>query len=336
MQVTITYCAVPAVNRDRLTTVIPALQQWVGPELVASEGIEIEPLLPDPARIKLKLAFPGGDTSAGPFVHRAQAQADLRGGVVDALSLSLEQFRGFFDALFAKGQLMGSGAVAFEMGGTGEEIPFQLRLHDTAEPFTGWTQAAEGDAVVVTVANKIESTLRIRHLDAITVDAGGAKVSPLESLDGVLPLDVRPSGAARFKLARAQAVTLRELDFSDVEMVPDKQVLYELLLDPSTYPAYFTSITVKAFPDDFVAPPENPQRQVRSIVVDFEGGTTVELTAAQPEAKVMVSVPVKAFVLNRELQRAYRYKVTVARAGGLTADADWKASESGVLFPLLA
>jgi hypothetical protein len=328
-----TYCAVPVVNRERLVSALPSMKALVpGDILAAAGGIELEPLLPDPASIRLKLAFPGSTTNDGPFATRPDATVDLRTGIVDALTLGLDEFRAAYDALFSTGQLLFSGIVTFDMGGTGEQIPFQLRMHDTAEPFASWTQAGEAGDLVVSLSNEIESVLRVRSLDAVVGGDAGLAITRLAATPAY-PVDIAPGQSASFRLPAAAGSTLTDLDLSDVVSVPDKTAIYDLVLDPSTPPAYLREIQVKAFAPMFDAPAGAPQHQAMSIVVDFEDGTTVELRADQLAIAVKLPVPLAGFVLGEAEDLSYRYKVTVVRLSGATADDDWRTGESGILFP---
>jgi len=337
LRVAVTYCAVPIVTRERLSAALPSLKSLVPPEILATAPLQLEPLLPDPAQVRLKLAVPGSDVAAGPFTERKGAAVDLRAGIVDAVTqLTLDEFRGLFEAMFSEGQLLFTGSVSFQLGNIGEEIPFQLRIHDTAEPLAGWTQASSGDTTTVTVTNPIESALRIHKVNAIVVDGTGSSSRPLDAIDGALPIDVPPSGSARFRLSGAAGTTLAGLDLSGLQTLPARDAIFNLVLDPSTRAEYLRPIKVKTFPQTFAARADAPQQQVLSVVVDFDDGSTVELTANQLEVPTTVPVPVVGFVLGTELRQTYRYKVTVVRLAGPTTDADWRTGESGILFPAIA
>ena len=188
------------------------------PEILATAPLQLEPLLPDPAQVRLKLAVPGSDVAAGPFTERKGAAVDLRAGIVDALTqLTLDEFRGLFEAMFSEGQLLFTGSVSFQLGNVGEEIPFQLRIYDTAQPLASWTQSTSGDTTTVTVTNPIESTLRIRRVSGTVVDGAGPASRPLDPIDGALPIDIPPSGTARFRLSGDAGKTLAGLDLSDMQ-----------------------------------------------------------------------------------------------------------------------
>jgi hypothetical protein len=305
--------------------------------LKAAGGIELEPLLPDPANIKLKLSYPGADVQGGPFALRPQAAADLRAGIVDALNLSLDQFRALYDAMFSTGQLLFTGMVEFQMGGVGEQIPFQLRIADTAEPFASWTQTANGEDVSIILNNEVECALVVRHLDAVVSADDAISVKPVDAMNGAYPVQIPPSKSAEFRLPHASPPSITALDLSDVSGTPDKDTIYNLILDASTPPAFMRQITVKTFDRTFKAAADNPQNQVMSVVVDFEGGVTVELTADRLEVpNVNIPVPVANFVLGKEESQTYRYKLTVVRLSGVTPDKDWRSGESGLLFVVVS
>ncbi len=329
-----TYCAVPVVNRERLAAALPSLKALVPDDVLTSAGgIELEPLLPDPSSIVLKLAYPGSTTAEGPFAARPQATVDLRAGIVDALTLTLDQFRAAYEALFSTGQLLFSGVVAFDMGGVGEQIPFQLRMHDTAEPFASWTQRVDGADVVVSVTNEIESVLRARSIDAVIARDSDVTVAPLAAATP-FPVDIAPATPAQFRLSGGAGAALSDLDLSDVVSVPDKDAIYDLILDPSTPPIYQREVIVKSFKPMFDAPASDPQSQVMAIVVDFESGDSIELSADHLQETAHVPVSLAGFVLGKPEDLSYRYKVTVVRLSGVTADADWRTGESGSVFPM--
>jgi hypothetical protein len=84
----------------------------------------------------------------------------------------------------------------------------------------------------------------------------------------------------------------------------------------------------------FDATASDPQSQVMAIVVDFESGDSVELSADHLQEIAHVPVSLAGFVLGKPEDLSYRYKVTVVRLSGVTADADWRTGESGSVFPM--
>jgi hypothetical protein len=124
-------------------------------------------------------------------------------------------------------------------------------------------------------------------------------------------------------------------DLSGVHSVPDKEAIWNAILDPSTSDAYLTSVTVKTPASTFAVPNNDPGRQVVSLVVDFDSGVSAELKADKLEAKVDIPHPAVNFVLRKTDTGEYRYKRTLVRANGEQArDNDWRPPETTtVLFP---
>jgi hypothetical protein len=337
LRATVTYVAVPVVSRERLTAALPTLRNFTLPEL-AEAPIDLEPLLPDPKGMRLRLSYPGADISTGPFAPRLQAQVDLRSAIVDSIpNLTIDQFRALYDALFSTGQLTLTGSVTFDLGSEGESIPFKLRLFDTAEPLASWTETTEGDTLVVALKNEVESPLRIHRVDAIATEAANLTVKPLTSADGTLPMELAPAASTRFSLTPASGIDILGLDLFDVETVPDRNAIYNLILDPTTRPSFMRSISVKTFPLTFAPPADAPDRQVLEIIVDFDDGNAVALTATELEQTVRVTTPVASFVLENPPRQEYRYKLTVVRANGsVTTDPEWTTGTSQFLRPAVA
>jgi hypothetical protein len=176
----------------------------------------------------------------------------------------------------------------------------------------------------------------VRHLDAIVDQDNNISVKPLDAVTGAYPVEIPAAGSANFRLQHSSTASISDLDLSEADSKPDKTVIYNLVLDSSTPPAYLRPITVKTFDRTFKAAPENPQAQVMSVVVDFEDGTTVELTAAKLEVpNVNIPVPVSGFVAGQGETQTYRYKLTVVRLSGVSTDPTWRSGDSGLLFVVL-
>ena len=204
---------------------------------------------------------------------------DLRSGVVDSISnLTIDQFDGLYDALFSTGQLAFTGNVTLDLGNDGESIPFKLRIFDTAEPLASWTETTEGDTVIVALKNEVESPLRLHRVDAIATEAANLTVKPLTPADGTLPIELAPAASTRFSLTPASGIDINGLDLSDVETVPDRITIHDLILDPTTRPSFMRPITVKTFPPTFAPPTDAPARQVLEVIVEFDDGNAVALT----------------------------------------------------------
>jgi hypothetical protein len=335
--VSVTYVAMPVVNRERLTAALPTLRTFI-PAALAAEPIDLEPLLPNPKGMNLSLSYPGSDNSKGPFAPRPQALVDLRSGITDVIeNLTIDQFKGLYDALFSTGQLTFTGNVTLDLGNDGESIPFKLRFFDTAEPLASWTETTEGDTLIVALKNEVESPLRLHRVDAIATEAANLTVKPLTPADGTLPMELAPAASTRFSLTPASGIDINGLDLSEVETVPDPKTIYNLILDPTTRPSFMRSINVKTFAPTFAPKADAPGRQVLEVIVDFDDGNAVALTPTALEQTVRVTTPVASFVLENPPRLEYRYKLTVVRAdGSVTTDPEWATGTSPFLRPTIA
>jgi hypothetical protein len=129
-----------------------------------------------------------------------------------------------------------------------------------------------------------------------------------------------------------------EYDLSGAYPVPDRDAIWNETVDPTTTASYLTTITVKTPSATFAAPSDDPNRQIVSMVVDFDSGVSAELNASNPEVNVDLPCPVVSYVLRKAGADQYRYKLTIIRADGEQArDPDWRPPETTtVLFPPVA
>ena len=112
---------------------------------------------------------------------------------------------------------------------------------------------------------------------------------------------------------------------------PDKNAIWDAILDPSTPATYTKDITVKTFAAIF-DPPANPADKLQEIVVDFENGPTAELTPVQLESSVKLTQPLANYILEKGDLSQYRYKLTFVKLTSQTHDADWRTGDSGLLI----
>jgi hypothetical protein len=325
MQASFAFFAAPVIDQERLLNVIPTLRASVDGDVLRTEGdVQLEPLLPAPDNLKLKLSYPGAGVSGGPFQARPAAAVCLRSGVTDTLTMPLPQFQALYDSLFSAGGVTVTGIVSFQMGDVGEEVPFTLRLSDTAEPHVGWIQ--QGTALHVT--NEIESPLLLDGVRAFVNDAGAHKIVMVPAPASPLRLDVAAS--ATFPVGTGQVI---DIDLVNARAEVDRDLLFHLILDPTTSSVYLRPLTVKTFPAIFKPPPANPDDQIIAIVLDFEGGVSIELNENQLERQIRLPVPLASFVLRRATAAQYRYKMNIVRLSGQTRDAGWRVDDTGTLFP---
>jgi hypothetical protein len=415
LKVTFSFVAAPYVDSARLADAAEKLRSSVsGPLPKGIDGPHFEPLLSAPEKTRFSLAYPGSDTSQGPFEARTKATADLRSGIRDSVTLSLAQFQSVYDALFDPSSLLLTGKVSVALGNDSVEIPFSGRAYDLAGDLLAYSEesnqgdsagasgpavasdgrsmtdsvvAAIGDAVsgnvtsavtdVVgglasklihkikkdkgkdkkkkgkkesgepleirsTLQNIIESPVEIQSLPATLVCGQQRLAANIQGLDTSQPVQLASGAQLALTITPADEVAIDgpahvEYDMSGVHAVPDKEAIWTAVLDPSGTQSYLRAITVKTPASTFSIPAGHAARRIVSVVLDFDGGVSVELNANKVEAKVDLQQPVTNLVLHKDSAGEYRYKVTIIRANGeQNRDADWRPPETtSILFPAL-
>ena len=342
MPVTLEYVAAPVTDAERLQAAAVELKRKL-PELAAADRvIEFEPLLSDTARLFMNL--PRGD--AGPQLEeRRGATIDLRSGILDAVTLPMKDFQGVFDALFGASAVVFQGDAVVELDRSGaipaEHVPVVCRLDDLdgeVLDVTGTGDAATG-GVRATLRNAIESPLEVRGLAARLVRGDTAVEASVRGLAFEPPLVLQPGTSMSCDVVPAapldgsgNAVAIFDLD--RVKVQPNPQAVWDAVVDKSRLPEISRSIKVKTIKQTFEPRPENPSDPIAAVVVDFERGTSVELTAEKLEAEAKVGLALEDFVLRRLQTGEYRYRVTVIRTnGGQSRDAEWRTDTTGILFP---
>jgi hypothetical protein len=120
----------------------------------------------------------------------------------------------------------------------------------------------------------------------------------------------------------------------DVEVVADKEAIFNAILDPSAAGTYLRAITVKTFKQKFDPPVNDPNNQIISLIVDFESGDSVDLNADNLQQVVNLRTPVSDYVLRKVDLGQYRYKLRTVRLSGITEDPDWKTDNRSLLLAI--
>lgn len=201
-------------------------------------------------------------------------------------------------------------------------------------------KAAVQVGVQAGLQNITESSVEIQSLQATLIRGRERLAANIEGLDLSQPLQLAPGDQLNVTVVPADEVKPGgelhvEYDLSGVHAVPDKEAIWNAILDPSGAQNYLMSITVKTPASTFSIPAGHAAQRIISLVVDFESGVSVELNANKLEAKVDLPQPVTDLVLHKENSGSYRYKVNVIRANGeQNRDADWRPPETtAILFP---
>ena len=174
-------------------------------------------------------------------------------------------------------------------------------------------------SVLVALTNDIESPVDIQTLDA-TITRDGQRVRGLIQGTAVPREQLLPGETMQFTIAPETAMTSTSqpdvtFDLSGVTVTPNPDAIWNSILDRTTLD-YFKLVTVKAITTLFNAVAGREDEKILSILVEFEGGSTAELTASAPQAQMRVDYPIDDVILGRPVVARYRYTVTVIRANG--------------------
>ena len=342
VQVAMDYIALPFVDANRLAGAVEELRKKVsGPLPPGVNTLSYEPLLNPTDKTHLRVAIPRSDASSA-FDDRKDALVDLRSGIHDSLPMLMPQFQAVYDAMFGSANILLSGTVTMDLGGDQESIPFTARMNDLIGRVFDYSETKSPDGGVnATFRNAIESPVMIRRLSATLNRNLETFPATIRGLDLSTPIRLEPNQQLSFQVVPVSPIpgdsaATASFDLDGVEVIPDKEAIWNAILDPSAPGVYMRTIKVKTFKPQFDPPRDQPEKQIMSIVVDFEGGTAVELSADHPEQEVSLRLPIGDYVLRKANLGQYRYKVRVIRLSAIAADKDWKTDDTGILFPLVS
>jgi hypothetical protein len=249
-----------------------------------------------------------------------------------------------FDALFGASAVVFQGEAVVELDRSGaipsEHIPVVCRLNDLDGDVVDIDEKpdAPSGGIKATLRNSIESPIELRGLRARLV-RGDAEVDGIIhglSFDPVIVM--KPGASVSCDVTPASPLSgtgdpIAVFDLDNVKVQPDASAVWDTIVDKSRLPEFTRTIKVKTIKQIFDPRPENPSDPIVAVVLDFERGDSIDLTADKLEADAKVRLTLEDFVVRRLQSGEYRYKVTVIRVNGQTKDADWRTDTTGILFP---
>jgi hypothetical protein len=331
LQARLDYIAVPFVDTDRLAAAGQVLQRHVP----SGGAVRFEPLVHDVTRFRL--ALPSTNAAAGPFQDRPGALVDLRGGIRDSLTLSVDELRQVYEALFSPSAQLLTGQVDIEMGTLpAEHVPFEARVFDVVGPLLEQPDPIELDSrgILASVRNAIESPLRINRLLA-QVEYGGARVgASVQPETAPFPIELRPGEGARLLVTPAEIPAAAQapqviFDQRGVEVVASSEAVWQAIFDPTITSTYLSQVTVRvaALFTSVLA----DGRQAVTIGVAFAGGNVLIFKSDQLEGTGQIRMPITDYVLQRVSDASYRYQVTIEYASGSVWQSEWLSDNSPLL-----
>ena len=326
VQVNLDYMAVPSVDSERLAGTADQLREEV--EDTLPEGVSApvyEPLPVSSQNVTFRLMLPRAENGSTANEVQTEALIDVTSSITGSISRSLSGFESIFDALLSSS----TSAVVFQgtieatgLGGDRPEvIPFTARLNDLVGPPLDVAHSLQPRTVDVTLTNAIESPVRVRELAAAIEYGDSTGDAEIVEVTPALPADLQPGGTLELVVRPVPAASGRitgvRIDQTEVDVRPDKEKIWDAILDDSVEPSYDRPITVVAtYVFQAQAEATDP---IQAVVVDFDRGNAIELTAAEPEGEGKVAVPVADIILRNEQESSYRYRLQVARRSGSVA-----------------
>lgn len=304
--------------------------------------VRMEPLPVEKAA--LWLALPGG--AGGGLVERTGAQIDLRTAVVVSETMPLTEFQLIYDALMGGSVSLMRGELRVEPGGgVVKRIPFETRFDRMNGPMfeTEVTAGGKPGQFSIRLTNGVESPVVVAGIDgSLLID--GHELPTTETVSQALPMTLAPGESMVVGLVPKRAlanlpggpVAAPMLDFGKVTLQPDSAALWAAILDADTTAEARRRVRVKLFPGMFDDASGKPENRAFAVIVQFEGGQSLELTPDNPEGEVtLAGGSVTDLVLRRAGTGGYRYRCQVIRRSARISDAEWREDMTDLLIPLL-
>ena len=313
-QVVFDYVVAPYTSPKRLDD---AQAQLLADPHSGAQSVHFEPFVTSDVRFYIDRPTQQGAVRE----QRADASRVLEEGLRDSLTLTLPDFQLLFDAMNRDTATLFSGRIEVDIPNEDkEQVPFVARMSDMEGELFSYEAVAGSDGnVVVTLHNGIESPIQINTLD-LSVSQGATRCKGV-IVGSVLPIAVLgPSESAVLTvrplttLSDTNALQL-SFDLDGVVVKPDAEAIWNSILDRSTL-EYFMTVVVKANLSLFDPIPDREQDRIVSVLIEFEGGGTAQLSSGRLESSVRVDFAIDDVILRRPIDESYRYNVTVVRADG--------------------
>jgi hypothetical protein len=327
----LSYVAVPATETARLETARQRLQEYV-PEGAGNVLFELLPA----SKLSFKLGLPKPGGTAVSFTEQTDALVTMT-KLRHSIELPIEGLQAVFEAIFSSSSLVFQGQIEVTFGKQDPipPIPFEARMNDlSGDPLECSAQRGES-GIEASLRNVIESPLRIRQID-VTLRSGTTSVAArMEGL--TVPLDLAAGQRVSYRLVpaaplEAAAETQALFDLRDVEVVPDREAIWNAILETTVQPQYIRKIGVRTVAELF----HGPEPRISLVRVDLQRGggqiVAVDLTEQQLQAEALLSSPLRDYILGRTDLGVFRYQVLTVRGGMRTEVSPWKESSTNLII----
>ena len=183
--------------------------------------------------------------------------------------------------------------------------------------------------------NVIESPLRIRQMEVTLRSGNRTTAARVEGL--TLPLDLAAGQKAAFDLQPATPLGATDeaeaqFDLREVEVVPDRDAIWNAVLETAAQPQYVRRIGVRTVADLF----RGPEPRVSLIRVNLRRGggpiVSADLTEQQLSAEALLSSPLRDYVLGRADPGVFEYQVLAVRGGMRPPTSAWRESSTNLII----
>jgi hypothetical protein len=312
--------------------VVYRLEPWLDPEVheLAREQLAREgevarptPIVPRNSTFRLDLDLLGDDQL------RQGASIDPTIGITDELELDHDSFLRFWRERLANPGGAIRGRVEFQLyDGSPAQAPVEISFWEhTADVFDVSFSGPVSDApghYRVKVRNRIESPVEISDLPGEAV--GEDAVAHALGQDSLVGRRLEPGEECnidyRVQPEDAVVTTLRPTIVGRVE--PDLPALLKELMVTPGYSSLSFSLTVKVG-DGVFGPPPAGSEPLTGLMVEFDDGTRVTLTAEAPESEVtLVGRLIDQILGTADTEQRYLYRVTNIYPSGEGERTKWE------------
>jgi hypothetical protein len=333
--------AMPTVEPARLADAAARLPGLLGDDpLEAGEVPQFKLLALPREKLVLRLGLPGA--AAGPYAVREGARIELDTVVSDQVELALPAFRAAWEALFSATPVLFQGSVEATFADGVEQIPFVARMDRLAGPVIDVTGAVGADGQAsATVVNSSESPVVLSGPQPLIIGEAGAIAADVTEPDPAQPIELAPGASVVLRFAPREPVPTGarvSLRFAATEVKLDRDALYDAVLeDETSVVSLERPITVRG--GHLFAAATAAGTPLVAALVEFEHGTTAELTPAAMDGEGVVSLPLRDFVLGAMsstdlADAAYRYRLRLVHATGQERSPDWIEDTTEILYPV--
>ncbi len=325
------YVAVPATEPARLESARQQLKAHV-PDGGGEVMLELLPA----SKLSFKLGLPKPGGTAVSFTEQKDALVTMT-KLRHSVELPIEALQAVFEGIFSSSSLIFQGQIEVTLG-EGDSIPpipFEARMNDLSGDPLECAVRRQESRIEASFRNVIESPLRIRQME-VTLRSGNRTIAArVEGL--TLPLDLAAGQKVAYDLQPATPLGATDeaeaqFDLREVEVVPDRDAIWNAVLETAAQPQYVRRIGVRTVADLF----RGPEPRVSLIRVNLRRGggpiVSADLTEQQLSAEALLSSPLRDYVLGRADPGVFEYQVLAVRGGMRPPTSAWRESSTNLII----